>query len=57
MRFGIGLTQDHTLEEIGQQFNLTRERIRQIEVKALRRLRHPNRSEQLRTFIGGDTDE
>ncbi len=57
MRFGIDLETDHTLEEVGQHFGLTRERIRQIEVKALRKLRHPNRSEQLRTFIGGGSDE
>ncbi len=51
MRFGIDMNTDHTLEEVGKQFDVTRERIRQIEAKALRKLRHPSRSEQLRTFI------
>lgn len=51
MRFGIGMTTDHTLEEVGQQFSVTRERIRQIEAKALRKLKHPNRSRQLRSFL------
>ena len=51
MRFGIGLNTDHTLEEVGKQFDVTRERIRQIEAKALRKLRHPTRSEHLRSFI------
>ncbi len=51
MRFGIGMNTDHTLEEVGKQFDVTRERIRQIEAKALRKLRHPTRSEQLRSFI------
>ena len=51
MRFGIDLNTDHTLEEVGKQFDVTRERIRQIEAKALRRLRHPSRSEQLRSFL------
>jgi RNA polymerase primary sigma factor len=51
MRFGIDLPTDHTLEEVGKQFDVTRERIRQIEAKALRKLRHPNRSEQLRSFL------
>ena len=51
MRFGINMNTDHTLQEVGQQFNVTRERIRQIEAKALRKLRHPSRSEQLRTFL------
>jgi RNA polymerase primary sigma factor len=50
MRFGIGENADHTLEEVGQVYNLTRERIRQIEEKALRKLRHPSRSEKLRIF-------
>jgi RNA polymerase primary sigma factor len=51
MRFGIGLNTDHTLEEVGQQFSVTRERIRQIEAKALRKLKHPNRSRTLRSFL------
>lgn len=51
MRFGIDLNTDHTLEEVGKQFDVTRERIRQIEAKALRKLRHPSRSEQLKSFI------
>ena len=51
MRFGIDMPTDHTLEEVGKQFDVTRERIRQIEAKALRKLRHPNRSEQLRSFL------
>src|SRR5207249_7502784 len=50
MRFGIDMNTDHTLEEVGKQFDVTRERIRQIEAKALRKLRHPSRSEQLRSF-------
>jgi RNA polymerase primary sigma factor len=51
MRFGIGMNKDHTLEEVGQQFSVTRERIRQIEAKALRKLKHPSRSRILRTFL------
>jgi RNA polymerase primary sigma factor len=54
MRFGIDMNTDHTLEEVGKQFNVTRERIRQIEAKALRKLRHPSRSEQLRSFLMDD---
>ena len=50
MRFGIDMSSDHTLEEVGRQFDVTRERIRQIEAKALRKLKHPSRSEKLRTF-------
>ena len=51
MRFGIEMNTDHTLEEVGKQFDVTRERIRQIEAKALRKLRHPSRSERLRSFL------
>ena len=51
MRFGIDMNTDHTLEEVGKQFDVTRERIRQIEAKALRKLRHPTRSEPLRSFL------
>ena len=54
MRFGIEMSTDHTLEDVGKQFDVTRERIRQIEAKALRKLRHPSRSERLKSFI--DTD-
>jgi len=54
MRFGIEMNTDHTLEEVGKQFDVTRERIRQIEAKALRKLRHPSRSDQLRSFLGED---
>ena len=54
MRFGIDMNTDHTLEEVGKQFDVTRERIRQIEAKALRKLRHPTRSEKLRGFLDGD---
>ncbi len=54
MRFGIGMNTDHTLEEVGQQFNVTRERIRQIEAKALRKLKHPSRSRKLRSFLSGN---
>ncbi len=53
MRFGIGMNTDHTLEEVGKQFDVTRERIRQIEAKALRKLRHPSRSEHLKSFLDG----
>ena len=55
MRFGIDMNTDHTLEEVGKQFDVTRERIRQIEAKALRKLRHPSRSEQLRSFLEVDS--
>ena len=54
MRFGIEMNTDHTLEEVGKQFDVTRERIRQIEAKALRKLRHPSRSEKLRSFLDGE---
>jgi len=54
MRFGIDMNTDHTLEEVGKQFDVTRERIRQIEAKALRKLRHPSRSDQLRSFLDAD---
>ena len=52
MRFGIGMNTDHTLEEVGQQFSVTRERIRQIEAKALRKLKHPSRSRKLEKLPG-----
>src|SRR5690349_175802 len=55
MRFGIEMNTDHTLEEVGKQFDVTRERIRQIEAKALRKLRHPSRSERLRSFLDTET--
>ena len=51
MRFGIGTKSDHTLEQVGQQFSVTRERIRQIEAKALRKLKHPSRARALRSFL------
>src|SRR5947207_9493637 len=51
MRFGLGMNSDHTLEQVGQQFSVTRERIRQIEAKALRKLKHPSRSRELRSFL------
>ena len=54
MRFGIGLSSDQTLEEVGKQFDVTRERIRQIEAKALRKLRHPSRADKLKSFLDGD---
>ena len=54
MRFGVEMNTDHTLEEVGKQFDVTRERIRQIEAKALRKLRHPSRSEKLRSFLEGE---
>jgi RNA polymerase primary sigma factor len=57
MRFGIDMPTDHTLEEVGKQFDVTRERIRQIEAKALRKLRHPTRSEQLRSFLDSGQDQ
>jgi RNA polymerase primary sigma factor len=56
MRFGIEMNTDHTLEEVGKQFDVTRERIRQIEAKALRKLRHPTRSERLRSFLESGQD-
>ncbi len=55
MRFGIEMNTDHTLEEVGKQFDVTRERIRQIEAKALRKLRHPSRSEKVKSFLDGDS--
>jgi RNA polymerase primary sigma factor len=55
MRFGIEMNTDHTLEEVGKQFDVTRERIRQIEAKALRKLRHPTRSDKLRSFVDGNS--
>jgi RNA polymerase primary sigma factor len=51
MRLGVGMNTDHTLEEVGLQFSVTRERIRQIEAKALRKLRHPSRSSHLKSFL------
>ncbi len=55
MRFGIGMSTDHTLEEVGQQFHVTRERIRQIEAKALRKLKHPTRSKKMRSFLSNSS--
>ena len=55
MRFGIDMNTDHTLEEVGKQFDVTRERIRQIEAKALRKLRHPSRSEHLKSFLDSES--
>jgi RNA polymerase primary sigma factor len=57
MRFGIGMNNDHTLEEVGKQFDVTRERIRQIEAKALRKLRHPSRSELLKSFLDTEKEQ
>ncbi len=54
MRFGVEMSTDHTLEEAGKQFDVTRERIRQIEAKALRKMRHPSRSDKLKTFLEED---
>ena len=56
MRFGIDVASEHTLEEVGKDFSVTRERIRQIEVKALRKLRHPSRSKKLLSFFDKDLD-
>jgi RNA polymerase primary sigma factor len=55
MRFGIDMNTDHTLEEVGKQFDVTRERIRQIEAKALRKLRHPSRADIMRSFLDSDS--
>ena len=57
MRFGLGDGNEHTLEEVGQQFRVTRERIRQIEAKAVRKLRHPSRSHKLKSFVDIDVDK
>ena len=54
MRFGVEMSSDHTLEEVGKQFDVTRERIRQIEAKALRKLRHPSRADKLKSFLEGN---
>ena len=56
MRFGIDMNTDHTLEEVGKQFDVTRERIRQIEAKALRKLRHPSRAERVHSFLEQDDE-
>lgn len=56
MRFGIDVASEHTLEEVGKDFSVTRERIRQIEVKALRKLRHPSRSKKLQSFFDKEVD-
>ena len=56
MRFGIDVASEHTLEEVGKDFSVTRERIRQIEVKALRKLRHPSRSKKLQSFFDKEFD-
>ena len=56
MRFGVGDGREHTLEEVGQRFAVTRERVRQIEAKALKKLRHPSRSERLRAFLSRTND-
>lgn len=57
MRFGIEMSTDHTLEEVGRQFDVTRERIRQIEAKAIRKLRHPSRSDKLKSYLENSGDE
>ena len=57
MRFGIDMNTDHTLEEVGKQFDVTRVRIRQIEAKALRKLRHPTRSDRLRSFLDSEENK
>ena len=57
MRFGIDMNTDHTLEEVGKQFDVTRERIRQIEAKALRKLRHPSRSDRLKSFLDSEENK
>ena len=57
MRFGIDVASEHTLEEVGKDFSVTRERIRQIEVKAIKKLRHPSRSKKLKSFIEKENEE
>ena len=57
MRFGIEMSTDHTLEEVGKQFDVTRERIRQIEAKAIRKLKHPSRSDKLRTYLDNSDND